>query len=257
MVIYDVQDRASIAQLFLSCDKTFIQSYFQGYMGKGYVDDLNNPKSALIIIGEFYFFAGTENHHLASFKPSSYHSNFAIMVPPNQQWATLIEKIYASNAQKITRYAFKNNTLFDINKLEKIVLQLPSEYQLKLIDNTLYQQILLSDWGKDLCANFKSYKEFKLRGIGVVALKNDIIVAGASSYAAYKNGIEIEVDTKGTERRKGLALICSAKLIMTCLDKNIYPNWDAHNEASLNLAQKLGYHLDKNYFAYIIGYCCL
>ena len=41
------------------------------------------------------------------------------------------------------------------------------------------------------------------------------MVAGASSYTRYNEGIEIEVDTVEEERRKGLATIASAALIRT------------------------------------------
>lgn len=254
MTVYEVQDRSTIAPLFVNYGKAFIQSYFQGYTGNGYTDNLDNPQSAVIVVGEFYFFAGNANQHLISFRPFHYISDYAIMVPPNQQWNNLIEQIYGKRAQRFTRYAFEINTKFDIDKLEQIVMQLPKQYQLKMIDQKLYDEIVLSDWCRDLCINFKSYNEFKRLGIGVVLLKNDMIVAGASSYVAYKEGIEIEIDTIESERHKGLALVCGAKLILACLSRNIYPNWDAHNHASLNLALKLGYRLDKSYAAYIIGY---
>ena len=69
-------------------------------------------------------------------------------------------------------------------------------------------------------------------GIGAVICKDDIIVSGASSYSRYKEGIEIEIDTKEEYRRKGLAYICGAKLILECLERNLYPSWDAHNSGS-------------------------
>lgn len=254
MTIFNVRERLSIAHLFTSCDKVLIQSYLQGYMGHAYVDSLTNPQSALIILGEFYFFAGIATAELVSFKPNNYCEQNAIMVPPNQRWSDLIVKIYGARVKHITRYSFKSNTLFDVNNLNEIQQQLASQYQLKIIDENLYQQILFTDWAKDLCSNFKTYTQFKRLGIGVVVLKNAIIVAGASSYIVYKQGIEIEVDTKKTERCKGLATICSAKLILMCLDNHIYPNWDAHNEISLHLAQKLGYQLNNSYSAYVVGY---
>ncbi len=71
-------------------------------------------------------------------------------------------------------------------------------------------------------------------------MKNGELVAGASSYAFYKGGIEVEIDTKEEERRKGLALVCAAKLILECLERGLYPSWDAHNKESLALAEKLG-----------------
>ncbi|MCC9944979.1 GNAT family N-acetyltransferase, partial [Streptococcus agalactiae] len=89
-------------------------------------------------------------------------------------------------------------------------------------------------------------------GIGYVIYYQGNIIAGASSYSTYKNGIEIEVDTHPDFRRRGLATIVAAQLILTCLDKGIYPSWDAHTRTSLNLAEKLGYEFSHEYIAYEI-----
>ena len=91
---------------------------------------------------------------------------------------------------------------------------------------------------------------YKQYGIGYVVLYEDEIVAGASSYSTYKEGIEIEIDTKNEYRQKGLASVIGAKLILECLDRGLYPSWDAHTKISLKLAEKLGYHLDYEYSAY-------
>ena len=78
------------------------------------------------------------------------------------------------------------------------------------------------------------------------------VVCGASSYSIYDNGIEIEVATDHNYRRKGLATIVSAALILDCLEKGIYPNWDAANTTSAKLAEKLGYVFDKAYDTYFV-----
>ncbi|MEG0367206.1 MAG: GNAT family N-acetyltransferase [Coprobacillus sp.] len=65
-----------------------------------------------------------------------------------------------------------------------------------------------------------------------------------------KGGIEIEIDTRADKRRLGLAKICASKMILECLDRGLYPSWDAHNPISLNLALSLGYVFDKKYVVY-------
>lgn len=65
----------------------------------------------------------------------------------------------------------------------------------------------------------------------------------------------MEIDTHEKYRRKGLAYICGAKLILECLNRNLYPSWDAQNKWSLALAEKLGYHYSHTYNSYeICGY---
>ena len=78
------------------------------------------------------------------------------------------------------------------------------------------------------------------------------MVSGASSYSGYCGGIEIEVDTREDYRRRGLAFICGAKLILDCLEREWYPSWDAQNPWSAALAKKLGYRFSHTYAAYEI-----
>ena len=76
------------------------------------------------------------------------------------------------------------------------------------------------------------------------------VIGGASSYSYYTHGIEIEVDVLPDYRRRGIAAACCAKLILTCLDRNLYPSWDAQNKWSVALAEKLGYHYSHDYVVY-------
>ena len=84
----------------------------------------------------------------------------------------------------------------------------------------------------------------------MVILKDGVIVSGASSFGRYREGIEIEVDTLPSERRKGLASAACAALILRCLDEGLYPSWDAQNLSSVGLARKLGYEFSHEYPAY-------
>ena len=64
----------------------------------------------------------------------------------------------------------------------------------------------------------------------------------------------IEIETREDYRRKGLAYICGAKLILECLKREWYPSWDAQNKWSVSLAEKLGYHFAYEYTAYEVTY---
>lgn len=54
-------------------------------------------------------------------------------------------------------------------------------------------------------------------------------------------------------RRFGIGTAMASKLILMCLEKGIYPSWDAANLTSLELAKKLGYNYDSEYTIYIIN----
>jgi predicted GNAT family acetyltransferase len=106
------------------------------------------------------------------------------------------------------------------------------------------------DWSRDLCSQFPTYEEYEKYGLGFVAVYEGKIVSGASSYTVYETGIEIEIDTKMEFRRNGLAIACASALILECLNRGIYPSWDAANKESVALSEKLGYHFDKEYVTY-------
>lgn len=245
------QDSKKVAGLFEGWQESFIYSYLQGCMGECYVDHNENPKSAQIIIADFIFYAGIPDVELIQ----NIHRDFCIAVPQTEEWSSLIEEVYGKQAIRQERYALlKEKNIFDKNYLEDIVQQLEKPYQLKNIDANLYNQILSSSYQPfhDLCSQFASYEYYLKHGLGVVIVCHGEIVAGASSYIYYQDGIEIEIDTHKDYRHQGLATICGAKLILECLDKNLYPSWDAHNQISLALAEKLGYHFDKSYHVYEI-----
>lgn len=250
MHIHMVSHKKTIFKLFDGWQETMIWSCLQDCMGTAYADDLYTPLSAQIIIGGFCFFAGDVNQHLIR---NNLKSDFEIMVPQNCKWEEAIELIYEENATRRIRYATKKEpNIFDISKLQGIVSRLPETYELRLIDRVLYEQVMSSGWAVDLCVNYEDYSDYMANGLGVVILKNGDIVSGASSYTYYDGGIEVEIDTRIDERRKGLALACGASLILECLKRGLYPSWDAHNLGSLALSEKLGYHFDREYPVYEI-----
>ena len=57
----------------------------------------------------------------------------------------------------------------------------------------------------DFVSAFGSKEKYLELGRGMFVLKSGRIVAGASSYTRYREGIEIEVETIEEERKKGLA----------------------------------------------------
>lgn len=247
MTIYQVTNPDSIAPLFANWDETLIWSYLDGCMGKAYTDNLDQPTSAQIVIGDFCFYAGVVNDELIR---NNLDFSFDV-IPQNHEWEKTIERIYQDQVVRRMRYATKKEPdVFNTGKLQEIVDGLAAPYECRQINGPLYDQIMASDWAADLCANFDDCEDFLKNGLGFVILKKAELVAGASSYTFYKNGIEIEIDTRADERRKGLASVCGAKLILACLERNLYPSWDAHNLGSLALSEKLGYHFDKEYPTY-------
>lgn len=253
MIKIEKEKRHTIAALYKGWDETLIWSCLQGFMGQAFADREENPSSAQIIIGDFCFFSGVPNIELAENIPSDFHSDTILMIPGSEAWSELITKVYPLNHEKLLRYAIKKEPdVFRREKLQNFTESIPSEYQLKLIDESLFHLAKTESWSKDFCSLFSLYQEYETHGLGVMALHKGIPVSGASSYTYYDKGIEIEIDTRNDYRRKGLALACGAKLILECLDRGLYPSWDAVDLRSVALSEKLGYHMDKEYVTFAI-----
>ena len=246
-MVYELKDTKKAEPIFAGWEETLIYSCVQQVIGKIFVTDLEHPRSACAFVGCFAFYAGEVNEELVRNKPDG----FVIMTPQNEEWAEMIEKCFP-DAKKVTRYAIRKDTRFDVNKLQDMVKMLPKGYELKPIDDRLYDKCLESPATADFVSSFESKDKYLEYGRGMVILKDDKIVAGASSYTRYKEGIEIEVDTVEAERRKHLATVACSALILNCLKEGLYPSWDAQNKNSVHLAEKLGYEYWHDYVAYEI-----
>lgn len=244
-MIYELDDTSKVKHLFDKWNETLIYSCLQKVMGNIYVTELENPESAFAFVGCFGFYAGKPEKELVINKPDG----FTILVPQNEAWAKMIEECFPSS-KRVIRYAIKKNTVFDAEKLRHNVCMLPDGYELKKIDADVYDKCFDNPVTVDFVSAFGSKEQYLSLGRGMVIMRDKHIVAGASSYTRYSEGIEIVVDTIPEERRKHLATIVCSALILNCLEEGLYPSWDAQNMNSVQLAQKLGYEYDHKYIAY-------
>ncbi len=227
-----------------------IWSCLQGVMGSVYVA---GDSGAMESLGDFCFFAGEPEESLLRFRPPECQGKTRILVPGNADWAMAMESVFGSRAEKGIRYAFhKGETHFRRTRLEAFARALPQGVVLREIDRAWYRKCLEQDWCRDFVSLFGSYERFVQMGLGVLAVKDGEILSGASSYSAYRGGIEIEVDTRADQRRLGLARACAAKLILLCLERGRVPSWDAANPASAALAEQLGFRRAGEYCVYFV-----
>lgn len=248
-MIFETKQTKNAAALFEGWQESLIWSCLQNVMGTLYVDAPERPASAMITLGDFCYLAGKPDKGFFSHLPP----RDVILVPRDGQWNGLIESYYGKKAIKVTRYAIKKEPgIFDKEKLQAAVETLAEGYTLKMIDENLFSYCQKTAWCQDWVRQYDTYTMYEKYGLGAVALKDGVPVSGASSYASYLGGIEIEIITHEHHRRRGLAYACGAKLILECLKRDWYPSWDARTKWSVALAEKLGYHFDHGYTAYEI-----
>ena len=250
-MICEISQTGEAAPLFAGWEETMIASCLQGVMGKIYGDCGKSPVSAMALLGDFCFFAGRPDRELAAKATRRSGRNFLIMVPRSDPWAETIESCYGQSVRKTVRYAIrKEPEVFDREKLQAAVEGLPEGYVLREMDETLFRRCGEIPWCRDFVSQYGDYVRYRAHGLGAVILRDGEPVSGASSYSGYLGGIEVEIDTREDYRRRGLAYICGAKLILDCLDRGWYPSWDAQNLWSVALAEKLGYHFSHAYDVY-------
>lgn len=246
--------RKKLFPMFEAIDSTIILSCLQGYMGTAWVDDVENPTVAQVTVGIFTYFAGNPHSPVAE---ELLHNlpEFNLVIVHTDEWKKRIEAVHTRTIEKFPRYRFeKKHTDLDKNYLQQFLASLPAGYELKRIDETLVNDPSLHVLSEDFVSNFASSQDFLTRGIGFAILHDGQVVCGATSFSIYQDGIEIEIATHPDYLRKGLATITAAALILHCLNNDLYPSWDAANEESLHLAQKLGYVLKETYDTYFIEY---
>lgn len=232
-------------------DETMIWSYLQNVMGNAYVDRADCPSAAIIQVNCFAFAAGTPSIQLVQDWYGQMAEGLAIIAARDDAWHKVFEAVGKDHCRRVERYAIKKEPdCFHMDKLTAFVRQAEQEYEITQIDEALYHECKRHRWSEDFVQCYGTYEEFQRKGLGFVALRHGCLLSGASSYSSYQGGIEIEVDTREGYRRKGLAAACASKLILDCLDRGLYPSWDAQNKGSVALAEKLGYHFSHAYTAY-------
>lgn len=228
-------------------DDTMLLWFLEGNSNcAAWVDDMEQPEVAIIIIADFCYLLGEVKHRDEIKQILETEAKHKYIAPCGTQWITYLNEYVSRKLHNSKRYSLKHEPdVFDKNYLKQLIERVIPEYDIKLIDKEIYNDVLGINWAADGCCYYRSYQDFSERGIGYVIYKEGQLVCIASSYITYKSTIDITIGTLEEYRRKGLAAACAASLILECLERGVYPAWSAANKASLALAEKLGYHLDK------------
>jgi hypothetical protein len=225
------------------------------------VDDFDQPSVFLLQNGPFQLLAGDSQHENAVKLIAKLPMGSTLM-PCSQRWLDKINEQESITLFPYQRYSLDHRQLSSA-KLTTLNLSLENKF---VTEEIVLEKISISraqlikksaDFSYHL-QNFNDADDFIERGIGFAAIdystKSNLdgieqgkLVGIASSALVCNAGIEINIMVLPTHRCKSLATQLATQLIKSVLLNNKTPHWDAANEASSQLAQKLGYQLLEQY----------
>ncbi len=232
-------------------------SAMEGRMGRLWVDREMKPDCSLVLSADFCYLLGDYKREVKTeiLQIISDSCPGKILVI-EKQWEPILsdlERSFPDSFRSFSRYAMEGRLeWFNPQMLRDYVAAVEKQYTIRRVDEELYRLTAEQPWTLDFCSNFRSAQDFMEHGIGYMILQEGEIIAGASSYASCEGKIEVSIETKEEFRGRGLAKACASKLILECLERQIYPRWDAANIASVALAEKLNYHFIREYTVYSI-----
>ncbi len=254
MVELGREKRQSIRALCEGNREVLVRGAAEGTMGRVWTPGLEDASYCLVGSGDFAFLLGLppKGPRALDLKSQLYQSAArAFIYPENEMWEQWLLQEFDGQLRRVTRYALKKDEHhFDQDRLKANVKAVPQGIRIRRIDERLYHLAMKEEWSRDLCSNFEDYKHFSACGFGYGAMKIHKLVAGCSAYGVSEGMMEIQVDTRKDFRRQGLALACSSAFVLECLQKELIPNWDAANQQSVELAEKLGYVFEREYQVY-------
>ena len=222
-----------------------IDAAFDGTMGRAWADDPSAPAVALVQF-DFYFLAGDPNAAAAD-EAVRFLDQRASIVTPDASWEPLLRRVWGDRVRTRTRVEFGVGA-WDRDRLRGFIAALPPAFELKRI--ALGDAARFTELADSLTYNFDSLEDFVARGVGFGIEHEGRFVSGCSSFAISSHSLEFEIQTHEDVRQRSLASATAAAMILHCIDNDLEPCWDAHNEISAALATKLGFIDPKPYTAY-------
>lgn len=254
MIELGKEKRQIIRQMCSAASGVLPRGAAEGRMGRVWIPELSNPSFCLILLGDFAYLFGIcpRGEQAMELKEQLYKQcRQGFITPSDVRWEEWLEETFAGECRRLSRYAMrKDRNHFSEAVLMEFVKTLPSGMRILKMDKRLYHLAMKEEWSRDFCSNFETPEDFLRDGLGFAALDGHYLVSGCSAYGISQGMIQMKVATRKEYKSQGLALACSARFILSCLEQGIYPIWDADNLPSAGLAEKLGYIFEKEYQVY-------
>jgi GNAT superfamily N-acetyltransferase len=242
-------NRLRLARVFAGVPRVDIgiECAVEDQMGKPFAETLWEPQVFMIEQDEFFCYlagdlTGAAGRDLLSQMPG----NRFLMAGP-AGWEAAVQDVLGERVRPVCRYRYSSEAL-SADHLRQLAAGNPHTASVRRVDAALAS---LETPYLSLGA-FDSAEDFVERGIGFCLIQDGAIVAGAYSSLVCSGAIEVSIVVKPGHQRRGVATALAAQLLLWCLAHGVAPHWDAANEASCKLAEKLGYRKAGEYTAYYV-----
>jgi RimJ/RimL family protein N-acetyltransferase len=165
--------------------------------------------------------------------------------PPG--WEAAVVDVLGERARPVDRYAYSAEAL-SADHLQHLRAGRPHTASVKRVDAALAS----AETPYLSLGAFDSPEDFVERGIGFCLVRDEAILGGAYSSLVSSSAIEVSIVVDPGCQRQGVATALAAELLLWCLTHNVTPHWDAANEPSCRLAEKLGFQRLGTYTAYYV-----
>jgi GNAT superfamily N-acetyltransferase len=238
-----------------------------------FVDDPMSPASGFIWLGSNNGFIFIGNEENADFNSQlNHHFNTVIKPDANRmgltgfeaigdhpKWNKTIKRVFGENLKGYNQKVYelqKNHYIrkheprleqgYETAKITKSILENNGSEPYRNIE--FLQSKVLEFW--------PSFERFYYHGVGYMMVYKNEIVSVCFSGVVAGNVHGIDIETLPHHQGKKLALKVAHAFVQECLENGITPYWDCMeiNEASVSIAEKIGFRNKHHYMWYNIPF---
>lgn len=250
MIQLPPEHRNALSPLF--ADFPYLQGLVHGVLrgafGEAFADQTASATVGMIAVHDFVFFAGDASSATATTMIHSRPVGFWL-IGRDAVWQARFVEIWGEHLRQKERFAFRSPARWDRTRLSGLMRDLPTGCTLTRIPEVAAARFAqLSATLVDFDAQGRPTMAHSI-GFGVE--QDGQFISGCAGAPA-GGMLDFEIQTHPAHRRRGLATAVAAAMILYCLDHDLRPCWDAANEMSARLAEKVGFVGRTPYRAYQI-----
>ncbi|MBE5963272.1 MAG: GNAT family N-acetyltransferase [Lachnospiraceae bacterium] len=249
------EERNKLASFFQNPTSGIVKAAFYQNIGKAWIKEEENKPCGILLIGNTCYYGGhcVEENAAEFIMEQFIKERMAIgdIIPQDCSALPYFDEFFRSQkdaypcSMKKTERHLMDIDLdrLDHSRLRTFLNEIPPNYELQPISHLLFDRAREDQYLNNFIRLFPDYKDFGKNGFGFFLLEGKEIVAGISSYARYKDGVEVQIAVSPKHRGKHLASSLGAAFLLECQKRKLYPWWDCANPTSEHIATELGYVL--------------